>query len=100
MHLDNSLEVSFSRVQYVDIAPRFGLEASAQVYDIPSFPMFHARITNSLFREILEEIREFTYQYRPLEQHETEEARSRYLSAVRPPPRLDCQADNRFVVFQ
>ena len=100
MHLDNNLEVSFSRVRYGDIAPKIGLEASAEAQDIPSFPMFRARITNDLFRRILEDTREFTFQYRSLEYHDTEEARSRYLSAVRPLSRLDCQADNCFIVFQ
>jgi|SRR5579862_5903750 len=100
MHLDNNLEVSFSRVRYVDIAPKVGLEASGEGRDIPSFPVFRARITNDLFHKILEDIREFTFQYRSWEDHETEEARSRYLSAVRLPPRLDCQADKCYVVFQ
>ncbi|KAI9772380.1 MAG: hypothetical protein M1839_002459 [Geoglossum umbratile] len=78
---DNNLEVSFSRVRYQDIAPKVGLQPYSDGLDIPTFPIFQARLSNDLFRKILEDIQLFTYQYRPLPLHDTEEARSRFLSA-------------------
>jgi hypothetical protein len=81
--LDNNLEVSFSRVTYQDIAPKIGLEPYVEGEDIPTFPMFRARITNNLFCKIMEDIQAFMFQYRPLVKQDTEEARSRFLSAVR-----------------
>lgn len=63
----------------------FGLDPAVEGKDIPTFPMFQARITNKLFRKILEDIQAFTYQYRPLEDQDAEEARSRFLYAVRRP---------------
>jgi hypothetical protein len=80
--LDNNLEVSFSRVTYQDIAPKIGLEPYVDGEDIPTFPMFRARITNDLFCKIMEDIQAFTFQYRPLVKQDTEEDRSRFLSAV------------------
>jgi hypothetical protein len=44
--------------------------------------MFRARITNNLFRKIMEDIQIFTFQYGPMAKHDTEEARSLFLSAV------------------
>ena len=49
---------------------------------MPTFPMFRARLTNDLFRKIMEDVQIFTFQYRPLAKHNMEEARSRFLSAV------------------
>ena len=81
--LDNNLEVSFSRVKYDDIAPRVGLYHSRDGYDIPTFPMFRARLSDGVFMEICKDIELFTLQYRPLDEHDTEEARSRLISAVK-----------------
>ncbi|KAI9769791.1 MAG: hypothetical protein M1840_003785 [Geoglossum simile] len=78
---DNDLEVSFSRVRYKDIAPKIGLQPYSDGLDIPTFPIFRARLSNDLFRKILEDIQLFTFQYRPLSLHDTEDARSRFLSA-------------------
>ncbi|KAI9764334.1 MAG: hypothetical protein M1839_005965, partial [Geoglossum umbratile] len=78
---DNNLEISFSRVKYKDIAPTIGLNLAVEGKDIPTCPMFQVRITNKPFRKILEDIQAFIYQYRPLEDQDVEEARSRFLSA-------------------
>ncbi|KAI9786810.1 MAG: hypothetical protein M1839_005041 [Geoglossum umbratile] len=78
---ENNLEVSFSKVHYSDIAPMVGLEPPMMGRDIPYFPMSRARLTNDLFRKIIEDIDVFTSQYGVLSDHRNEEARSRFLSA-------------------
>jgi hypothetical protein len=60
-----------------------GLEPSMMGIDIPYFPMSRARLTDGLFRKIIEDIDVFTSQYGILRKHVTEEARSRFLSAVK-----------------
>jgi hypothetical protein len=70
-------------VKYEDIAPKVGLDPFRKGFDIPTFPMFRARLSHGLFVKILEDIELFTLQYRPLAEHDTEEARSRLISAVK-----------------
>jgi len=77
--------VSFSKVRYVDIAPLFGLNPGVKGDDIPTFEMSYARLPNALFLQILRDIRVFGKQYGPMDDHENEETRSRYLSAVGSP---------------
>jgi hypothetical protein len=79
---ENGLNVSFSKVQYSDIAHMVGLNARAAGRDIPTFEMFHARLPKALFRQILEELRVLEAQYGCLVDHANEEARSRYLAGV------------------
>ena len=81
--LDNSLEVSFSKVKYKDIAPKVGLNPYKRGRDIPTFPMFRARLPRDFFLKILEDIEISTFQYGHLAFHDTEEATSRLLSAVK-----------------
>ena len=77
--------MSFSNVQYVDIAPLVGLEPSVDGDDIPTFEMFHARIPSRIFPPIVDDIQMFETQYGPIGKHRNEEARSRYLSGVGSP---------------
>ena len=81
--LDKNLEVSFSKVQYLDIAPKVGLNPHREGMDIPTFPLFRARLPQSLFVKILEDLELSTLQYRPLAWRDTEQARSRVLSTVK-----------------
>ncbi|OCK97655.1 uncharacterized protein K441DRAFT_675041 [Cenococcum geophilum 1.58] len=76
----NNLNVSFSKVQYVDIAPMVGLNPAVKGDDIPVFNMFRARLPNAIFRKIVEDLQAFSAQYGPMDKHENEEARARYLS--------------------
>ncbi|KIX07252.1 uncharacterized protein Z518_01905 [Rhinocladiella mackenziei CBS 650.93] len=76
----NHLEVSLSKVQYADIAPIVGLEAVVKGDDILAFDMFRARLPNSVFNQIVEDLRRFSAQYGPMSKHENEEARACYLS--------------------
>ena len=43
--------------------------------------MFRARLPNSVFSKILEDVEMFSLQYGPLSRHDNEEARARFLSA-------------------
>jgi len=74
--------VSFSKVQYVDIAPRIGLEPEVYGNDIPTFEMFHARLPSAAFPIIIRDLQRYEAQYGPMSMHLNEEARSRYISAV------------------
>src|SRR5262249_31669660 len=62
-------------------APKVGLLPSLEGNDIPSFEMFRARLPNSVFSKILEDLRLYSLQYRPLTEQDNEEARARFLSA-------------------
>lgn len=77
----NNLNISFSKVQYVDIAPMVGLDPNVEGHDIPSFDMFRARLPNAIFHKIVEDLHVFSAQYGPMDRHQNEEARARYLSA-------------------
>src|SRR2546421_4840960 len=48
--------------------------------DIPTFTMFRARLTNDTFEKILRDLRTFSMQYGPWDQHSNEEARSHFIS--------------------
>ena len=66
----------------MDIAPIVGLDPNVKGDDIPSFDMFRARLPNAIFHKIVEDLQVFSAQYGPMDRHENEEARARYLSAV------------------
>lgn len=80
---ENKLDVSFSRVKYVDIAPLVGLEPGREGSDIGTFAMSRARLPDIVFQKILTELHAFALQYGTIRQQRNEEARSRFLSAVR-----------------
>ena len=82
---ENNLEVSFSKVKYKDIAPRLGLDPLQRGSDICPFDMFRARLPNVVFNKIAEDLRVFSAQYGNMDEHENEEARARFLSAVSTP---------------
>ncbi|KAL1987668.1 hypothetical protein VTN96DRAFT_2909 [Rasamsonia emersonii] len=73
----NGLEISFSKVKYVDIAPRVGLDPLKREQDIPLFDMFRARLPNEIFRKIIEDIDLFSKQYGTMDRHENGVARAR-----------------------
>jgi hypothetical protein len=88
LFLEQKLSVSFSRVKYSDIAPRVGLNPIDAGRDIPSFLMRRARLPNSVFHKIIEDVRIFAKQYGRMAEHGNEEGRARYLSSVcKNPPR-------------
>jgi hypothetical protein len=92
--------VSFSNVKYVDIAPKVGLDPLLEGQDIAAFPMYRARLTNDIFKQILQNIEDFSMQYGHMGSHKNEEARSRFLSAVRLSSSFGRSADiNVYIVF-
>jgi len=82
---EHNLNVSFSKVQYADIAPLVGLDPTIEGQDIPTFEMFHARLPSRIFPLIVDDLQMFETQYGPMNKHRNEEARSRYLSGVGSP---------------
>ena len=80
--LEKGLEVSFSKVKYVDIAPFVGLEPQRRMRDIGFFPIRRARIPTSVFKTIVEDMDVLLPQYGSFLFHANEEARSRFLAPV------------------
>lgn len=80
---ENKLDVSFSRVKYMDIAPLLGLKPSREGDDIEPFAMPRARLPDKVFQKRLADIHGLALQYGTIRQQRNEEARSRFLSTVR-----------------
>ena len=79
---DKRLNVSFSKVRYLDIAPKVGLEPMLAGYDMPAFEIHRARIPTSIFKSIVEDLDIVMNQYGDPRDHKNEEARSRFLAPV------------------
>jgi hypothetical protein len=80
--------VSFSKVQYIDIAPLVGLKPYLAGCDIPTSVMSYARLPNSTFSKIISNLQDLEAQYGTVDMHRNEEARSRYLTGVSSPRKL------------
>ena len=74
--------VSFSEVEYLDIAPRVGLKPTLQGRDMKTFDIHRARILTSLFKEIVEDLDVAMYQYGGPDYHDNVEVMSKYLAPV------------------
>ena len=83
--IENDLNVSFSKVRYMDIAPLVGLDPRVRGTDIPTFEMSCARLPNAIFSTIIDDLHRLELQYGSVKEHKNEEARSRYLSGVGSP---------------
>lgn len=81
-----SLDASFSKVRFDDIAPLVGLDPGASLRDTPLFPVCRARVTNSLFARVVEDIHIATNNFGFHQEHDNGEARSRAVAPVRCPP--------------
>jgi hypothetical protein len=79
---EDRIDVSFSNVKYVSIASFVGLDAGLKMSDINTFELHRSRIPTALFKSIVQDIDIMLVQYGPPIEHETEEARSRFLSPV------------------
>jgi hypothetical protein len=79
---DGRINVSFSKVEYRLIAPLVGLDADQRLADIQTFELCRSRIPTELFRSIVQDIDIMQVQYGPPLDHETEQARSQFLSPV------------------
>jgi hypothetical protein len=76
------LPVSLSNVKYLDIAPYVWLDPGAQGGDIHELEIFRSRLPMDMFRKIYTDLDKAAVQYGRMEDHDNEEARSRYLSSV------------------
>ena len=76
------MDVSFSNVKYLDIAPFVGLDPLRNLGDAPLFDLRRSRIPTALFRDIVMDMDVLLIQYGTLQNHTTEEARSRFLAPV------------------
>ena len=77
-----------------------GLDPTVKGNDIPFFDMFRARLPNAIFHKIVEDLQAFSAQYGPMNRHENEEARARYLSGVYSPSSFKIPTANIYIVFQ
>jgi hypothetical protein len=76
------LKVSFSKVEYEDIADFVGLDSVYQFEDAPTFQLHRSRIPTGLFKRIVEDVNDMVMQYGPPDEHKTEESTSRFFSPV------------------
>ncbi|KAL0632801.1 hypothetical protein Q9L58_008317 [Maublancomyces gigas] len=76
------LDVSFSRVTFVDIAPLAGLDPNGNLRDVTTFEVQRARIPTPWFKEIIGDMHLGINQFGPPEGHRNEEARSRFLAPL------------------
>jgi len=79
---DKGLDISFSRVEYNQIAKYVGLDPALSLRDAGSLEMHRARIPNALFKDIIGDIQIAMKQYGPPMDHHNEEARSRFLAPL------------------
>jgi hypothetical protein len=79
---EKGLNISFSNVKYLHIAPFVGLDPLRNLGDAPLFDLRRSRIPTALFRDIVTDMDILLIQYSTLQNHTTEEARSRFLAPV------------------
>ena len=70
---EKGLNVSFSDVKYLDIAPFVGLDPLRNFGDAPLFDLRRSRIPTALFRDIVTDMDVLLIQYGTLQNHTTEE---------------------------
>jgi hypothetical protein len=76
------LEASFSNITYQQVAPYVWLNPSAAGRDMQPLDVFRARIPKDMLREITRDVDDALTQYGPLDSHDNEETRSRFISSV------------------
>ncbi|KAF8329513.1 uncharacterized protein EI90DRAFT_3062859 [Cantharellus anzutake] len=78
--LDTNL--SFSKVNYGQMAPHVNLDPRQGLEDAPSFDLYRSRIPMTLFRDIIAGIDKTFLRYGPMTAHQNEETRSQFLSPI------------------
>lgn len=76
------MKISFSNIRFEDIAPFVGLDHLRMTRGVGTFTLCRSRISTKLFKSIVEDIDVMMLQYEPPIEHETEVARSRFLSPI------------------
>ena len=85
MDLGQEPPFSFGNVKYDQIAPYIYLSAEYECHGIPHLEVFRSRIPEAMCHDIVVDVDEALTQYGPLESHDNEETRSRFIAAVRSP---------------
>ncbi|KAM6493220.1 hypothetical protein JOM56_011354 [Amanita muscaria] len=80
--MEKGLNIGFSNIKYLDIAPFVGLDPLWNLSDAPLFHLRRSRIPTALFRDIVMDMDVLLTQYGNFENHTTEEARSRFLAPI------------------
>ena len=83
LDLDELEEDDDSRGAYRQAAPRVGLTPGKLLQDIGTFDIHRSRIPTHLFKSIVMDMDTKLMEFGPPFEHETEEARSRFISPVR-----------------
>ena len=81
-HSEQGLQVNFSNVRYRDIAPFIGLDHLKVFCDAETFELHRSHIPTQLLKCIVQDLDMMLTQYGPLDAHQTEQTRSRFLSPV------------------
>lgn len=76
------LEVSFSSVTYKQIAPYVWLDPNYAGRDMLQLDIVRSRIPTGIFRDIVRDVEDALRQYGPLDSHDNEETRSRFISSL------------------
>jgi hypothetical protein len=64
------------------MAPFVGLDPNRKMKDIATFDLYRSRIPTSLFKSVVQDMDILLPQYGPPDEHETEEATSRFLAPI------------------
>lgn len=79
---EKGLNINLSNIDFLDVAQFVGLEPLWNFRDAPSFDLHRSRIPTALFRNIVADMDILLMQYGTLQDHATEEARSRFLAPI------------------
>jgi hypothetical protein len=83
MSTAEKLKVAFSKVTYKQVAPYVWLNPNGNGQDIRHIDVFRSRVPTNMFAGIMEDVKNALTQYGPLESHDNEETRSRFISSVK-----------------
>ena len=78
---EKGLNVSFSNVKFIDVAPFVNLDYIRNLGDAPLFDLRRSRIPTDFFKDIVSDMDILLIQYGTLQSHTTQ-ARSRFLAPV------------------
>ncbi|KAJ5977690.1 hypothetical protein N7501_001032 [Penicillium viridicatum] len=81
-HTTKKFDVSFSNASYKEIGPYVWLDPDRADRDMLPLDVCRSRIPTDLFRDIVRDVEDAFTQYGPLDAHENEEARSRFICSL------------------
>lgn len=77
-----TLDISFSNASYQQITPYVWLDPNGGGRDMSPLDVCRSRIPTDLFRDITGDVEDALTQYGPIDAHENEEAKSRFISSL------------------